>query len=252
VRCEESSVEGAFTLDAWEQEQFDLPPQVRLRRCSGEDLVSRLEVWQPIPADERLRDLSQYLVPALKDLIKEFGLSPTSMRKSDLEQALRMHGREHSGSDGWVAAPVGLDKRMPRYLPFDGKKPDDAVKTVLVGRFQSYMADPDLKGKLTAIEDEVQDRLRIDAKSLCEHIEMRCPDLQKVSVEPDVSFQQGFKAAPLRVARRAGEAVGLDRTGLGSNRRVSLAIWEWTSELLAEEQDTTPTASVACLKSIYD
>lgn len=24
VRCEESSVEGAFTLDAWEQEQFDL------------------------------------------------------------------------------------------------------------------------------------------------------------------------------------------------------------------------------------
>ncbi|MYW54251.1 DUF2813 domain-containing protein [Streptomyces sp. SID8376] len=245
VRCEESSVEGAFTLDAWEQEQFDLPAQVRLRRCCGEDLIARLEVWQPIPADERLRDLSQHLVPALKDLVKEFGLSPSSMRKPDLEQALRMYGREHSDSDGWVAAPAGLDKRMPRYLPFDGKvaKPDDAVKTVLVGRFQNYMADPDLKGRLTAIEDEVQDRLRIDAKSLCEHIEMRCPDLQKVSVEPDVSFQQGFKAAPLRVARRAGEAVGLDRTGLGSNRRISLAIWEWTSELLAEEQDTTPTTS---------
>ncbi|MFD3797819.1 ATP-dependent endonuclease [Streptomyces californicus] len=245
VRCEESSVEGAFTLDAWEQEQFDLPAQVRLRRCSGEDLISRLEVWQPIPTDERLRDMSQYLVPALKDLVKEFGLSPSSMRKPDLEQALRMYGREHSGSDGWVAVPAGLDKRMPRYLPFDGKvaKPDDAVKTVLVGRFQNYMADPDLKGRLTAIENEVQDRLRIDAKSLCEHIEMRCPDLQKVSVEPDVSFQQGFKAAPLRVARRAGEAVGLDRTGLGSNRRISLAIWEWTSELLAEEQDTTPTTS---------
>jgi putative ATP-dependent endonuclease of OLD family len=243
VRCEESSVEGTFTLDAWEQEEFDLPAQVRLRRCSGEDLASRLEVWERIPADERLLDLSQYLAPALKDLVKEFGLSPSSMRKPDLERALRQYGRDHSGSDGWVGAPAGLDKRMPRHLPFDSKKPDDAVKTVLVGRFQNYMADPELKGRLAAIEGEVQDRLRIDAKSLCEHIEMRCPDLQKVSVEPDVSFQQGFRAAPLRVARRAGEAVGLDRTGLGSNRRISLAIWEWTSELLAEEQGTTPTAS---------
>ncbi|WP_324608056.1 ATP-dependent nuclease [Streptomyces sp. NRRL S-474] len=247
MRCEESSVEGAFTLDAWEQEQFDLPEQVRLRRWSGEDLIPRLEVWQPIPADERRRDLSQHLVPALKDLVKEFGLSPSSMRKSDLEQALRMYGREHASSEGWVSAPSGLDKRMPRYLPFDGKvaKPDDAVKTTLVDRFQNHMADPELKGRLTAIEDEVQDRLRIDAKSLCDHIQTRCPDLKKVSVEPDVSFQQGFKAAPLRIARRAGEAVGLDRTGLGSNRRISLAVWEWNSELLAAEEDTAPAAD-AC------
>jgi energy-coupling factor transporter ATP-binding protein EcfA2 len=245
VRCEETSVVGAFTLDAWEQEQFDLPEQVRLRRWSGEDLVPRLEIWQLISDDERLRDLSQHLVPALKDMVKEFGLSPGSMRKPDLEQALRRYAREHASSEGWASAPSGLEKRMPRYLAFDGKvaKPDDAVKTALVGRFQSHMADPELKGKLTAIENDVQDRLRIDAKSLCDHIQTRCPDLQKVSVDPDVSFQQGFRAAPLRIARRAGEPVGLDRTGLGSNRRISLAIWEWNSELLAEEEDTASTAS---------
>ncbi|MFF3788033.1 ATP-dependent endonuclease [Streptomyces sp. NPDC001933] len=248
VRCDETSVVGSFTLDTWEQEQFSLPEQVRLRRCSAEDLVPRLEIWQPIPDDERLRDLSQHLVPALKDMVKEFDLSPVSMRKPDLEQALRTYGREHATSEGWMPAHSNLDKRMPRYLPFDGKvaKPDDAVKTALVGRFQSHMADPELKGKLTIIEDEVQDRLRIDAKSLCDHIQTRCPDLKKVSVDPDVSFQQGFRAAPLRIARRAGEAVGLDRTGLGSNRRISLAIWEWTSELLAEEEDTAPTAVSPC------
>ncbi|MFE1781030.1 ATP-dependent endonuclease [Streptomyces sp. NPDC059506] len=247
ARCEESSVEGAFTLDAWEQDQFDLPEHVRLRRCCGEALIPRLEIWQPIPADERLRDLSQHLAPALKDLVKELGLSPSSPRKQDLERVLRRYGREHASSEGWVSAPSGLGKRMPRYLPFDGKaaRPDDAVKTTLVDRFQNHMADPELKGRLTAIEDEVQDRLRIDAKSLCDHIQARCPDLQKVSVEPDVSFQQGFKAAPLRIARRAGEAVGLDRTGLGSNRRISLAVWEWNSELLAEEEDTAATAG-AC------
>ncbi|GGV69830.1 hypothetical protein GCM10010277_80240 [Streptomyces longisporoflavus] len=245
VRCEETAVVGSFTLDTWEQKVFGLPEQVQLRRCSGEELVPCLEIWQRLPDDERLHDLSQHLATGLKDLVKEFELTPASTRKPDLEQALRAYGRENASSEGWAPAPSGLDKRMPRYLPFDGKvaKPDDAVKTALVGRFQSHMTDPELKGKLTAIEDEVQDRLRIDAKSLCDHIQTRCPDLTKVSVDPDVSFQQGFKAAPLRIARRAGEAVGLDRTGLGSNRRISLAIWEWTSELLAEEEDTAPATT---------
>ncbi|RPF44753.1 putative ATP-dependent endonuclease of OLD family [Streptomyces sp. Ag109_G2-6] len=243
LRCTETSVVGRFTLDTWEQNEFGLPERVRLRRCAGEDLVSRLELWEAVPDDERLHDLAQYQASDAKALVKELGLSPLSARKPDLLGALRAYGREHASSEGWVLAPSGLGKRMPRYLPFDGKaaKPDDAVRTALIDRFSSHMADPELKGRLSAIEGEVQDRLRLDAKSLCDHIQTRCPDLQKVSVDPDVSFQQGFKGAPLRIARRAGEAVGLDRTGLGSNRRISLAIWEWTQELLAAEEDTAPT-----------
>ncbi|MFG2925559.1 DUF2813 domain-containing protein [Streptomyces sp. NPDC048305] len=46
VRWEESGSRGRSTLDAWGQERFDLLALVRLRRCSGEDLFSRLEVWQ--------------------------------------------------------------------------------------------------------------------------------------------------------------------------------------------------------------
>jgi putative ATP-dependent endonuclease of the OLD family len=240
VRCESTSVCGTFTLDAFEQEHFDLPEQVQLRRHAGEDLVPRLQIWERLPDDERLHDLSQHLVPALKGLVAEFGLSPTSSLKADLVKALRVYGRKHASRSDWLPAPGGLDKRMPQFLSFDGKaaRPDDAVKTALVGRFQSHMADPDLKGRLSAIEDNVKERLRIDAKSLCDHIRSRCPDLAEVFVEPDVSFQQGFRGAPLRIARIAGESVGLDRSGLGSNRRVSLAIWEWTSELLAEEEST--------------
>jgi putative ATP-dependent endonuclease of the OLD family len=96
----------------------------------------------------------------------------------------------------------------------------------------------------------VKDRLRIDAKSLCDHIKKRCPDLAEVSVEPEVSFKQGFSSAQLHIARIKGESVGLDRSGLGSNRRVSLAVWEWTSELLSEEEneakefeESTPSTS---------
>ncbi|GLY38381.1 hypothetical protein Amsp01_044050 [Amycolatopsis sp. NBRC 101858] len=34
--------------------------------------------------------------------------------------------------------------------------------------------------------------------------------------------------------------MGLARSGKGSNRRVALAIWEWTSDLLAQQDATEP------------
>ncbi|MGW7520417.1 ATP-dependent nuclease [Streptomyces sp. NPDC054796] len=237
-RCAQTTVTGTFDLDPWEQETFALGAQVQVRRRCGEDLVAHLEIFGPLADDERLRDLASHLVPALKELVSELGLNPVSQRRADLEESLRAHAAAHSSSQGWMSAPAGLDKRMPRLLPFDGKTahPDAAVKTALTGRFHSHMEDPELSGRLHQLEDDVKERLRIDAKSLCDHITQRCPELQQVTVDPDISFGQGFRAAPLRLSRRPGESVGLDRSGLGSNRRVSLAIWEWTSELLAGEE----------------
>ncbi|MFD8563126.1 ATP-dependent endonuclease [Streptosporangium canum] len=241
-RRELTEVEGAFTLDKWEQKTFGLPAELRIRRCAGEDLISRLECWLPIPHDERLRDLSDYRLPDLKELAKEFGLSPASQRKADVEDALRMYASENAGSAGWVGAPSDLGSRMPQVLAFGGQAPaiDESVKSVLMGRFQAHMADENLQGQVQTLEAEVKERLRIDAKSLCDHIQTRCPDLADVFVEPDVSFTQGFRGAHLRIARTSGEHVGLERSGQGSARRISLAIWEWTSELLASEDSVAP------------
>lgn len=239
-RCMETLVIGDFALDDWEQHEFDLPPSVQLRRRVDAGLNLSLEFWGPVPEDSRLTDLAQYLLPDLKALAAELGVKPDSPRprKADFENCLRAHGRQHSKGEGWSSAPSGLQRRMPRLLIFDGKaaRPDDAVKTALNGKFQAHMGDVSLQGKLQAVEDEVKELLRIDAKSLCDHIKERCPDLTEVFVDPDVSFQRGFNGAPLRISRIKGATVGLDRSGLGSNRRVSLAVWEWTSELLAAEE----------------
>ncbi|MGN9779783.1 ATP-dependent nuclease [Nonomuraea sp. ZG12] len=239
ARCEMTEVEGLFTLDAWEQQSFRLPAEVRLRRSAGADLSSRLECWLPVPLDERLRDLSPYKVPDLKALVKEFGLSPASQLKADLESVVREYAEQNAGPEGWTQAPPALQHRMPKVLPFGGKsaEPDEAVKSVLHGCLQTHMEDESLHGQLRTIEADLKERLRADAESLCDHIRDRCPDLSEVFVDPDISFSQGLRAAPLRIARATGEHVGLERSGLGSRRRISLAIWEWTSEFLTAEHD---------------
>jgi hypothetical protein len=238
-RCELTEVEGVFTLDEWEQEKFGLGATVRLRRSAGADLVSHLECWLPVPHDERLRDLSSYKVPDLRALAKELGLSPSGTRKGEIEQALREYAALHSGPEGWVQAPPDLESRMPTVLPFDGRssEPNQAVRSVLQSCFQTHLSDETLQGQLSEIQTQVKESLQADAKSLCDHILSRCPDLKEVFVEPEVSFSQGLKAAQLRIARASGEHVGLERTGQGSARRISLAIWEWTSKFLQAEQD---------------
>ncbi|MFD0883003.1 ATP-dependent endonuclease [Streptosporangium algeriense] len=244
-RRELTEVEGVFALDEWEQETFGLPAELRVRRCAGEDLISRLECWLPIPHDERLRDLSGYRLPELKELAKEFGLSPASQRKADVQDVLQKYGAENAGPAGWVGLPPALGSRMPRVLAFGGQASsiDESIKSVLMDRFQAHMADEKLQGQLQTLETSVKDQLRIDAKSLCDHIQSRCPDLTDVFVEPDVSFTRGFRGARLRIARTSGEHVGLERSGQGSARRISLAIWEWTSELLVSENSVAPELS---------
>jgi energy-coupling factor transporter ATP-binding protein EcfA2 len=170
-------------------------------------------------------------------LTRELKLTPESTRKQDCLVALSEYALANTSGQDWIPAPKELVARLPRLLPFDGKiaKPDDAVKAALTARFQTHAKDPDLQGRLTEIEDEVKDRLRTDSKSMCDHIKYRCPDITEVSVEPEVSFNHGFRGAGLRIARNSGGPVDLTRSGLGSGRRISLAIWEWTSDLLSEQ-----------------
>ncbi|WP_433223381.1 ATP-dependent nuclease [Microtetraspora malaysiensis] len=243
TRCPSTSVEGVFLLDAWEQGTYLLPAELRIRRVAEDGSPERLECRMPVPDDERLRDLKVWNAPDLKKLVQELGLVAASTRRADLEAALRSHAAEHSGAEGWAPLPSGLEARLPRLLRFDGRtpKPDAAVKTALMGRFKHHMEDEQLTGSLRGLEEQVQEQLRIDAKSLCDHIKERCPDLAEVAVDPNVSFDYGFKSAEIKISRTTGEPVGLDRSGQGSSRRISLAIWEWTSELLADDSATEVT-----------
>jgi energy-coupling factor transporter ATP-binding protein EcfA2 len=241
ARCAATSVEGRFTLDEWEQETFHLPAESRIRRISDAE-GTRLECWSPLPADERLRDLAVLKAAALAALVREFGLEAATTRKADSLAALQAYAAEHSAGEDWLPATRELADRLPRLLQFGGNvaEPNQAVKAALTARFQTHVKDPDLQGQLTELEREVQDRLRADSKSLCDHIKHRCPDLTEVSVEPDVSFTQSFRSANLQIMRNSTGPVELTRSGLGSGRRISLAIWEWTSELLSEENASEP------------
>ncbi|MEU4254380.1 AAA family ATPase [Amycolatopsis sp. NPDC026612] len=241
TRCATTTVEGRLILDAWEQETFHLAEEARVRRVA-DDEGTRWEYWAPVPTDERLRSLATTKAAALVTLTREFGLKPKSTRQADTRAALQAYAAEHSDGEDWLSAPRELKIRLPRPLMFDGNiaDPDQTVKSTLEARYRAHVEDPEFQGRLADLENEVEERIRNESKSLCDHIQRRCPDLESVTVEPDVSFTHRLRGTNLQIARSSTGPVGLARSGKGSNRRVALAIWEWTSDLLAQQDATEP------------
>ncbi|PBC69671.1 putative ATP-dependent endonuclease of OLD family [Streptomyces sp. TLI_235] len=245
ARCTATWVEGHFVLDGSEQ-AMGFPAELRIRRRVEGDSAPVLEYWARIPADPELRDIGSLLVPALRELVEAFGLQVEGKGlKADLQAALVAYAARSPQVTEWTTLPKQLVRRLPRLLSFSGKdeSPDRAVHTALAGSYQTHLEDDGLQGRLRTIESEVTDRVRNDAANLCEHIKSHCQDLLEVSVEPEISFTHGFKHAHLHISRAHGEPVDLARSGRGSNRRIALAVWEWTSRLLEDphpDEDGTP------------
>ncbi|MGX5397014.1 ATP-dependent nuclease [Streptomyces anulatus] len=237
-RCEQTWVEGVFSLDEAERAPAELPGTIRIRRIARAGEPACWEYFGQQPADTRLRGLDRLLKQPLADLVAEFGLSPASSLKEDLLAAVAAYARTAPQIEQWQPLPKNLETRLPRLLMFGGKdeRPDDAVRTALNSCYETHLEDEALQGQVRQIEAEITQRLEKEADSLCQHIRRHCSEFVGVQVRPEVSFKSGFKRAPLEVSRADGEPVDLTRSGQGSTRRIALAVWEWTSNLLAEAE----------------
>ncbi|MGW7473831.1 ATP-dependent nuclease [Streptomyces cyaneofuscatus] len=237
-RCDQTWVEGAFTLDEAERAPAELPGTIRIRRIARAGEPACWEYFGQQPADTRLHGLDRLLKQPLADLVAEFGLSPASSLKEDLLAAVTAYARTAPQIEQWQPLPKNLETRLPRLLMFGGKdeRPDDAVRTALNSCYETHLEDEALQGQVRQIEAEITQRLEKEADSLCQHIRRHCSEFVGVQVRPEVSFKSGFKRAPLEVSRADGEPVDLTRSGQGSTRRIALAVWEWTSNLLAEAE----------------
>lgn len=247
-RVAHTSVEGTFTLSVDEQADLGLPESVRIRRFAPLGQTAALQLFRSVPVDPELRDFDSLKVPDLKALVTKLGLKGEKAPSTRVGwvELLRAAAEQAPQRDDWTAAPAKLQQRLPRLLRFGGEQApvDAAVKTILNSRYKVHFEEPQLHVRIRSLESELTSRLKDDAADLCKHIMARCPDLTEVEVLPEVSFSGAFKSARLQLARTDGEAVAVDAAGAGRARRISLAVWEWASEVLQTES-AAGTAPIA-------
>ncbi|MEV8511368.1 TOPRIM nucleotidyl transferase/hydrolase domain-containing protein [Dactylosporangium sp. NPDC051484] len=249
-------VEGEFSVSEKEQADLGLPSRVKIRRISVVDGGVKLEVLSIVPENENLRELGTKSLSQLKEIAEDLGVVAASdaRTKSSWLSALEEFAETQPKTEAWSVASNGIKYALPRFLRFgDAESAELVVKAALNSRYKVHLEDGDLKQQVHNLESELAKRVRDDAQGLIDHIKQRCSDLVLVDVEPVVSFTSGLRSTKLLLARTNGEAVSLSAVGAGRARRISLAIWEWTSDLLRKDaEDQTVAEELQHVVLAYD
>ena len=232
-------VEGQFDLDESDRDILGVShTSVMLRRrfSIGE---KALYEWQvAAPEDPALRGLDELKLQELKDIAAQFGIaaSGNANQKSSWLEPLSAHVSTLPSVTAWVPIPAALQALLPQLVMFSSTEepdPQTQVQSALRASFDLLMADDTIIGPVRETEATVRRRLSADAEKLCGHIATRVPELDSITAVPDISFREGFSGVTL-APRRGGGPVTLGGIGAGSQRRITLAVWEWVSELLKD------------------
>jgi putative ATP-dependent endonuclease of OLD family len=239
-RVGKTCVAGVFATSAEEQADLGLPAQVSIRRLSASGAAALYEIESTIADDERLRDLDLLTVPELKERANQLGLKVKGTAKADYLEPLKAQASTAPSTVGWVQAAPNILKALPTVLRFNPSGETDAEETIrgaLLASFKIHEKNDLIVGDLTKLQSALEEKIAADAADLREHIMKTIPDIGKVTIIPSVSFSSGLKNTQVSVTNPAGEAVQLGEAGAGRARRVSLAVWEFTTGLLSKSGD---------------
>lgn len=235
---DEIVVEGHFSLTAIDVEQFGPSQHIDLRRVLTRQGTPRYEIRANQPVDLRLRQLDSRKLDELKQLAVEFNLEPSGKRnaRDSWLAPLHAHAATQGWDEAWVAAPREVIDRLPTMMIFsstDEPDPESQIRSALHAAYRDLLDDTALVGPVRKVETEVQVRLEARAAELCKHVRERCPELSEIQVKPEVTFSEGFRNVDVLASRPGGAGIPLNQSGAGRRRRINLAIWEWTGDLLA-------------------
>lgn len=236
----ETMVTARLELSETETEQLDLPGHIDLRRASRDAVAPVLEIKMTVPEDERLRDLGDKRIVDLKEVAAALDVErdgPGNMRESWLAP-LRRLAEAAPTVDECVPASRDVERALPVFVEFASTSepnPEADATRALRSAFESAVKNEERVGRLRDLEDEVTAELIEEAGALAAHVRQRCPDITELEISPQVSFNEGFRGVTLRASTESGEAVTLGGAGAGRKRRITLAVWEWTTKLLDQD-----------------
>ncbi|WP_424215024.1 ATP-dependent nuclease [Streptomyces sp. BI20] len=236
------TVEGRFVSSSAERNSLGIQESLRVRRRHVEGEGSRLEWLTNAPRNVQLRDIPGRKVIELRELAAELGVRLGTDQpnvKASWVEALEAHAAETEMVPDWVAAPDSVAAALPQLLYFKGdaaESPEAVVRSILTAKLREYTQREETRQKISDLEEEFSALLKDDVARLQKLVEDRCA-LDAFTVDPGVQFRPTVNRLSLTATTPGQSAVSLTAAGSGRSRRVSLALWEASQELLSEHPE---------------
>ncbi|MFJ2825857.1 ATP-dependent nuclease [Streptomyces toxytricini] len=233
------TVEGRFVLTPAEKRSLSVRDSLQVRRRHVEGEGSRLEWLTDVPRNPTLRDIPGQKLPELRDLASKLGIrlgKDQPNQKASWVEALEAHAAGTEMVTDWVGAPETVATALPQLLYFKGdaaESPEAVMRSILTAKLREYTLREETRRKISDLEEEFTALLKDDVVRVQKLVEERCA-LDAFTVDPGVQFRPAVHGLSLTAAAPGQRAVSLTAAGSGRSRRVSLALWEASQELLSE------------------
>ncbi len=198
--------------------------------------VSRLKIVAIAPEDPRLhRDADGLRLQELRQFVDEQVINVAGPRnqKDSFIQAI-LAAEEHLS---WGPCELEVGPAILRSLPIltlypNDLDPEQVVSTVLRSVFAQEIRSDHYQDRLEQIGREIRSVLDEAISQLKPLVTKYRPDIADVRVTPRLDFERGYQGAGLELIGGSGQPISLAKRGLGIRNQVTLAVYEWNSEIL--------------------
>ncbi len=186
--------------------------------------------------DKDLRDFEDLNVSGLDELLLKKSISiKNNAIKPQKIQAIKNWLNKQQLVDGLQKLPNILVDKLPQLEVFRALDPEDAIKEhlriIYIDLIEEKYVD-----KLHKIENEISKELLSRANNVTKLLKERLSDIHTINISPTVDLKTGgLKDAEIFIKRTENSAkVGLESTGEGQKRRISLSVYEATADYIKE------------------
>lgn len=244
-REQEITLEAEFTVGSDEE---GLLGQALLRSPAGRlhlrkvfrhnEQTVTFEMKMPVPEDPSLpSDPYSLNINEIRAYLSKLQIpNPGGSHRDPLLVALLQWLRQQPMKEAWASVPANVATLLPVYQVVRGTDPEETILQLLNLAHRQLLKEPKTEELLLKLRGEVEKHLTqpLEAKttSLAAYISKYVPDIEHAYVNPQFKISTGLQSAPLTLVGRDGNRIDLSARGLGTRQQVTLAVFEWNSEVL--------------------
>lgn len=194
-------------------------------------------------------DFESETLPKLKSFAEENEINLTNKTtKSIVIKDIKNYLDENEYKvDGWVSASSEIINKLPRLEILTDKQgdPQSLIHNTLRMVFRDEINKPEHQKALKVIEDDIKKVLDEKLTEVVPFIKKYFDEVEKIDTSTDFNYENSLRQTTLNLETSHGKLVDLERRGDGKKRQVTLAVYEWDSDLLKKRGEESQNLILA-------
>lgn len=180
-------------------------------------------------------------VAEITSLCEEHGIDISGCTNNEQRiEVIKQWRQGQSLVEKWVEVPNVLRQVLPLVEVFSSESalnPVNEINKHLKAYFPELLRREEYGSRIEEIQEQITTELYHEVQKITPAVKRFLPEIEDVVIRPQYTFDSGLGPCSLELKRKGGQPVDLTVSGAGLKRRLSLAVMEWSKDLLSARSE---------------